>query len=417
MKRIVSILVLIFMISSLLTTVIGCREEIDKTPVYTDYKVVVTDSVGNPISQVMIKFVDSEGESKTRITDKDGLATLKNVLAGNYTVYVEQGYSTAIVTNGVYHLTETNTELNIILRDGDKTVDISAGSAHFDEAYAYLVGAQSYTAICNGSETAYFVFHAQTTGVYKISIPADSNATVGYYGGPHFVLADHCGEGEYDGKSFELEVQDVGTPYVIGINSSVNGTVLLNIERIGDAKDDPMYAPWTEITAESANFDKCDFTGKTLVDVDISDADFAVILGDDGFYYTADGKPVYIRITTMTSYGRINEEFQFVPVVSGSLALMAGFVDQNVAVNIGGYVYDEQGNFVDKYSYNGMIKSYMDLADATYGVVPMTAELAECIKLHGQANGWWNETSPGYIFEDINVAPSNAWLFLCMIEQ
>ncbi len=412
MKRIVSILVLICVFSSLIATMFGCVEE---EPVYTKYSVSVVDDVGNPIPQVIVKFVDSEGVSRTKITGKDGLAVIENVLAGDYTVYVEQGFSSAVITTGRYELTAEKTDLQLILRDSQKTVDIYGAIP--ENSYAYVVGATDYNIICREGGYTYLVFYAHNSGVYRFSIPSDSNATLGFYGIPLFVQADHCLDGEYDGKSFELTIQDTATPYVLGIKSDSQTAVLLDIERVSDAPVDPMHAPWTEIAAEQATFEKCDFTGKKLVDVDIADGDFEAILGNDGHYYTADGKPIYIRITTVTSYGRLDESLQFSPVVNGSLALMAGHVDQNIGVNIGGYIYDDAGNFVTKNRYNTMIGTYMSLADETYGVVPLTAELAECIKLHGEANGWWKETNPGYLFDGIVVDKDNSWLFLCMVEQ
>lgn len=411
MKRIVNIFAIFLMISAIFCTMAGCVN--DSEPTYADYTVTIVDSLGNPIPEVIVKFVNSNNESKTRITGKDGLATLSNVLVGDYTVYIEQGFSSAVITNGRFEMTNGKTNLRLVLRDADKTMDIYGDLP--DGSYAASITVGKFSVPVSG--TSYFVFNAQKSGIYKISISEDSNATVGYYGIPLFVQANHCGEGEYNGKSFELIIQDTMTPYVIGLKSNSDTNVNLTVERIADAPVDPMYAPWTEIGASAATFDKCDFTGKTLVDVDINDSEFKAILGEDGFYYTADGKPIYIRITTTSSYGKLDSSMQFVPVVGGSLALMAGFVDENTAVNIGGYVYDEQGNFVNKYSYNGMIKSYMELADSTYGVVPLTAELAECIKIHGESNGWFKTTSPGYLFDGIPVVNENAWLFLCMVEQ
>ena len=62
-----------------------------------------------------------------------------------------------------------------------------------------------------------------------------------------------------------------------------------------------------------------------------------------------------------------------------------------------------------------MIKDYMEYCDSTYGVVPLTAELAECIKLHGKQNGWWTKGSMNYLFGNQDIVQENAWLFLCMI--
>ena len=143
-----------------------------------------------------------------------------------------------------------------------------------------------------------------------------------------------------------------------------------------------------------------------LVNFDITDKNAKVYLADDGCYYTAEGKPVYVRITSS------NETY----LPGASLALLAGYVNDQIGMNIGGYVYDENGNFVEKRNYNLMIEDYMALCDDTYGVVPLTAELAECIQLHGKNTGWWNSASGNYIFGSTPINITNAWLFLCVVE-
>ena len=88
-----------------------------------------------------------------------------------------------------------------------------------------------------------------------------------------------------------------------------------------------------------------------------------------------------------------------------------------MGMNIGGYIYDGEGNFVCKKRCNEVIKTYMDYVDDTYGVVPLTEELAECIKLFGDSKGWWDNGSSGYMFDGIPVNAENAWLIFCMAES
>ena len=157
---------------------------------------------------------------------------------------------------------------------------------------------------------------------------------------------------------------------------------------------------------KNSDVGKCDIPDETvLINFDVADKNVTVV-ERDGLYYTADGKPIYIRITTG------NQAY----LGGASLALIAGFVDDKIGMNIGGYIYDENGNFVEKRNYNSMIQSYMELCDGGYGVVPLTTELAECIKLHGENNHWWDTTSPNFIFGSSDIVIENAWLFLCMIE-
>lgn len=385
-------------------------------PVYLDYKVTVVDGVGKPMSNIAVKFTTPDGEIKSRITAKDGIASLKNVIAGEYKVKIEAGLSDAIIITSDYTLTEDVSSLFVVVRDEKNSVDIYG--AVEDGAYASGIELGSYDIICGVGQTSYYLFYARTPGVYSVSMTSnDADMTIGYYGMPMFVQSSHCGDGYYDGKSFEVVVQDTTTPYIFGINATKNATAHLTIERTGDAPFDPNYAAWTEIVGEGP-FTACDTTDKTLVDIDISANSFNITLGEDGYYYTEGGKAIYIRLTSISGHTYIDENYVSQPVLGGSLALIAGLVEgQDIGNNIGGYVYDENGNFINKYRYNQMLENYLEYVDSTYGVVQLNAELAECIKLHGETNGWYDPDGYGYLFEHIDVNDEISWLFLCMVEQ
>ena len=384
-------------------------------PVYLDYTVTVVDGAGKPMSNVMVKFTTPDGETKTRVTENDGIASLRNVIEGEYKVNIESGFSDAIILVSEYTLTKENNTIYAVVRDSKNSMEIY-GSVE-DGAYASAIDIGANAIPCTAGQMTYYLFYARTPGVYKVSLTSDdANMTIGYYGMPMYVQENHCGDGVYDGKSFELIIRDFATPYIFGINSTENAIANLTIERTGDAPFDPYYAEWVNVTANGP-FTTCDTEDKTLVDVDISAESFDLTLGSDGYYYTTDGKAVYIRLTTAPGHSYTDEEFKTQLVFSGTLALMAGLVEgQDVGINIGGYFYDENGNFVNKYCYNQMIATYLDYVDGSHGVVQLNAELAECIKLHGESNGWFNPDSHGYLFGNIEVNDEISWLFLCMVE-
>lgn len=415
MKRIVNIFALLMALITILTCISGCKEK-TPDPVYLDYTVNVVDSLGNPISNVMVKFTTPNGETKTRVTEKDGIASLKNVIEGEYKVNVEAGLSDAVILVSEYTLTKENNTIYAVVRDTKKSIEIYG--AVEDGTYASAIDIGTYNVHCFAGQSNYYVFYAHTSGVYKVSLTSsDDKMTVGYYGIPMFVQDSHRGEGAYDGKSFEIVIQDPSTPYVFGVNPTTNTIANLTIERTGDAPFDPNYAEWIDVTAKGP-FTTCDTTGKTLADIDLSSNSFDLVLGSDGYYYTAEGKAVYIRLTSVPGHSYTDESFNTYPIFGGSLALMAGLVEgQDVGINIGGYVYDEKGNFVNKYSYNQMIETYLEYVDSRYGVVQLNEELVECIKLHGESSGWFNPDSYGYLFEYIEVNDEISWLFLCMVEQ
>ncbi len=366
------------------------------------YTVTVVDGLGKPVSDVVLKLTNDSGVNKLAVSDKYGVATFNNMTVGTYSVAFEKIPDGMVLLESEYEVTAEKKEISVVL--------CSAVMSEAEEVYgnvpnstlAHHIDPGAYKVTGEANSTAYFIFRPSTKGIYKFSFTsADSDMTVGYYGNPMFVLAFHALDGDYDGKSFEITVQETSTPYVIGLNFVSGGEAVLKVERIDDAPFDPKYEPWTNVEATE---DFKTFTTGTLTDLDITDPTLSVALGDDGYYYTADGKLVYIRIATNKTYTS--------PYLDGSIALIAGYENPNVGNNFGGYVYDENGEFVGKYSYNEMIGAYYEHVDAN-GVYPLTAELAEAVKCHGNSVGWLDSESYGYLFEGVDLVEENAWLFLC----
>ena len=384
-------------------------------PKQVDYTVSVVDEIGNPVSNVMVKLTDASGETKTRVTDKSGKVTFKEIkvkkIGKSNIVKLDKGMSDAKILKAEYQLDKKSTELRAVVCDESKTQPITGLIDEGNYAYNAVVGTYNIPAVAG--KTTYLIFTSNISGTYKISFEsADSEMTVGHYGIPMYVQSTHTLDGEYDGKSFELVIQDIATPHVIGLTCVNTADAVLTIERIGDAPFDPSYAEWIDVKAPD-NLTKCDTSGKTLKSIDIESMTVSVSRGEDGYYYTNTGKKVYVRITTSNEkYGNYVDG-KFVPLIE-SLAYLAGHVNEHVGMNVGGYIYDDDGNFVCKKLYNGLIKTYMDYVDDNYGVVPLTDDLVECIKLFGESCQWWKTGSNGYIFDGIPVNVENAWLIFCM---
>ncbi len=385
-------------------------EDDSQTEKYATYTVTVIDEIGKPVSNVMLKYTNSNGETKTAVSDKDGKATLKNALV-NGTVKPEQGFSEAVILTSEYKLPEDSTSLRVIVRDSSKANQIYG--AVEEETYAYPIGSGSHVIPASAGKTTYLIFNASSAGVYKFSFTsADADMTIGYYGNPMIVQPEHLAEGAYDGKSFELIIRDLSTPYVIGLNCINSADATVVIERIGDAPFDPTFdVPEVNVTAKGEISPFTLPAGAVLKDFNVIAQNISVTLADDGYYYTADGKKVYLRIDSVGDYT------DFINVPFASLATMAGFEGYQMGGtsggNIGGYIFDEEGNYVEKRIYNSMLESYWEKCDPTTGVYPLTEELAEAIKVHGDNAGWWDTENQGtYIFK-VPVNPETAWLFLC----
>ncbi|MBE6532596.1 MAG: hypothetical protein E7676_03690 [Ruminococcaceae bacterium] len=366
-------------------------------PKIADYTVTVVDEIGNPVSNVMVKLTDASGDIKTRVTDKSGKAffneTKVNKIGKSNVVKLDKGLSNVKILTAEYELDKKTTNLRAVVCNEDNILSISGQIS--DGAYAYNASQGTYN-IPSLDDTVYMCFMANERGIYKVSIQSDDrDASVAYVGMPMYVQTTHVGDGEYDGKSFDLVIQDIKTPYVIAVSANGSADVAFSIERIGDAPLDPQYMPWTSVQATE---DFIEVNTTILTPLDIASAALSVELREDGYYYSS-GKLVYVRIGSSSNY------------LDASLALMAGCVDKNVGINIGGYVYDGD-TFVGKYSYNDMIAAYYEHCDSN-GVYPLTEELAEAIKLHGKSAGWWNPTSPDFLFNGKPYKEENAWLFLC----
>lgn len=362
-----------------------------------DYTVSVVDEIGNPVSNVMVKLTDITGETKTRVTDKMGKVTFNDIkvkiIGKKNVVNLIQGLSKAKILTAEYQLDKWSTELRAVVCNEENILSITGQIE--EDSYAYFAKPASYN-IPSLNGAVYFCFTANEKGVYSVSIQSDDTAaTVAYVGMPMYVQTTHVGDGEYDGKSFELIIQDIETPYVIAVSASSGSDVSFTIERTADAPLDPQYMPWTSVPT-TENF--IEVNTNVLTPLDIANASLSVELRD-GYYYTSTGKRIYVRIGSSSEY------------LDASLALLAGCIDDKVGINIGGYVY-ENGVFKDKYSYNNMIEDYYNHCDEN-GVYPLTEELAEGIKLHGESSGWWNPTSPNFLFAGKPYNADNAWLFLC----
>ena len=76
--------------------------------------------------------------------------------------------------------------------------------------------------------------------------------------------------------------------------------------------------------------------------------------------------------------------------------------------------YDKNGNFVKKEDYTDCVNAYRNCIDPNKGVYPLTKDLAYALQQHGEYTGWWNKTSPNYLFGSVSkLNPEIAWLFMC----
>lgn len=389
-----------------------------------DYTVTIKDGDGNPIKGIIIKLFDSDGtQVGGNVTGADGKVTFSEVINGQYKIKLSKGVTKYNFSKTEYDVTTTSDGYTITLHNEPKDkVDIY-GPAVGEGGEAYVIGSGSYFTNLTPGEMTYFVFYVDMSGVYSVDFLSDeSGMSIGYYGAPSYVLDYHClGDGSvpYDGKGFDIEIPDINTPHIIGIKSETATDCIFNITRKSDLPFRPEYVDWTDVNAY-ADLSKYTLAeGATLGEFDITDKNLSIVLEKNGKYYTQDGKLIVMRLASASQNSALAYEgFLSLKDLAGfsgntSNEESAGAGVGNVGMNIGGYIYDEDGNFITKKSYNNMIKTYLEYCDDKTGVYPLTDELLDMIKVHGNSAGWWKPNTVNYLFDTEFINQEMAWLFMC----
>ncbi len=376
-----------------------------------EYKVTVVDAIGNSYgSDVLVMFMQEGSQMAMQVCDENGVAT-KALAAGDYDIQLKMTDSDLTFTyeEGVT-VSAKNPEAEIELSytvNGDATT-LGIGTKESD-AYGVSVGCTSVE--LTAGERNYFLFTPTEAGTYEFSIADDADVTIGYYGAPHFVQ-DHSATEVVDNK-FTVSVSDsmIGTGntgttvLVIGIDSEKAENCILSVERTGDPEHTLADEPWTiyEKTVELKDYVLPE--GTNLVDFDITektDAYKLVFNEEDGYYHlnSADGPLVYVYLAEDPDY----------------LPCFKNILDRS---GVSKYFFDENDEFVKKESYSECLLEYIEYADEKSGVYPLTKDLEYIIKQRGEYVGWWDSTSPNFIFSDATGTSIDglnteiAWLFMC----
>ncbi len=378
-----------------------------------NYKVNVVDGNDAPVSDgVVVRFM--QGDKQVAMQKLNNGVAEKELAKDEYSVELkftddENAYyydSTNLKIN------ETNTEVKIVLLNkihGDPT------SLYFNgkDYNAYRIGVGGTYITVTAGERNFFIFTPTEEGKYEFYVEGDG-VTLGYYGAPHYVM-DHNAEEPIDGK-FTVNIKEsmigknnTGTSeYVLGLDSEQEKNVVLKIVRIDSADRTIEDEPW-DIYEKSVELSAYTLpTGTVLKNFDLkasTDTYKLVFNETDGFYHlnSKDGALVYVNLVKDNSY-------------IGSFSTIL----ENAGV--AKYFYDEDGKFVKKEGYNECLLQYIEVADETEGVYPLTKDLEYIIKQAGDNNGWFEDNNPGYIFDDdqgvpdTDINPDISWLFMCCYE-
>ena len=373
------------------------------------YRVTVVDALGNPDTEgVVVQFMQNGAPVGMQVVDANGTAT-KDLADGDYTVELS---FTSETTQYYYDksdltLSADKKELTVTLSKmpGSADATLTVGDKQI-KASAVESGC-TYVTLKKG-ERNYFLFTPTVAGKYEFSLPG-CDATLGYYGAPHFVQSQHAGDEIVDGKfamnikAAMIGVGDTGTTVIVlGVDAGDNESATLAIQRVGEPDWDVSDEPWTtyEATVELSQYTLP--SGSTLKDFDLTAASYNLVKDDKGWYHlnSKDGPLVLMRLGKKSAY---LDDFKTIVEKS----------------RVGKHFYDEDGNFVKKESYNECLTAYIAVMDEKEGVYPLTDDLKYIIQQRGDHYGWFDAEGTQYLFKDQNgnnVPGINAeisWLFPC----
>ncbi len=363
-----------------------------------DYTVTLLDGSGNPMGGATVSFYAGDKQVAQQTADKKGVVKV-TLDRGTYTLKVG---GTALSYDEKAAVVSVNKPaLTLILAadiDTSKTLKINDPLIDKDIAVYYLPEGAVYVDLAAG-ERNYFLFEPTRAGTYRFAA-SNTYAKIGHFGTDMFVFPNNVAE-NISGNAFNISVSEgqIGNVFVIGIDAATNCTAaVLQVTRIGDPAWDVNEEPWVDY-AGSGTPAKFTYTGGgTLTNCDISaSAEYQIVYNStDGYYHlnSQNGPVVYVRLGAKAPYVSIQ-------------SLLAEFG------NMGVFLYNDDGTFLRKEQYAGLMQEYVNNMDAAQGVYPLTKDLEYMIRNYGDAQNWWNEGQPGYLFEEVSgVNPANAWTFL-----
>ena len=282
--------------------------------------------------------------------------------------------------------------------------EIYAYSAAVDDYVPYNAGKLSegeYWSALSAGDMTYFLFVASRGGVFRIWADEQLPLSIGYYGSTSFVLTESVAIEE--NNAIEVEVyEDMVRNYafVIGVraeDASVTDCIL-HVEYVGERELTDEDLPWNDVmpTGSLASFQK---PAGTLRPFDVTSTKLsAVYNAEDGYYHlgSEDGPVLMLNLDHASPY------MDALTTVCNNMRL-------------GVYVYDADGNLLSKDSYNELIWSYNEVSDGGY--YPLDQTLADMMTVVGNYMGWYDASSPMYLFDVQPLVPENAYLFACVYAQ
>ena len=371
-------------------------------PAEIDYTVSVTGSDGNPRQGALVCIFKDGAQLTQAATDKDGNATFA-LVPDTYTVALSNVLGEKYIEDGC-ELTPETTSLSIRLY-GLPTAgeEIFAYNATADDYIGYManriVEGSTFVTL-NADDMTYYLFVPSRGGAFRLSFDADLPVSIGYFGSTSFVMTETLATEE--NNAITVDVYDdmaYNYAFVIGVKAEDAALTecVLTVEYVDERETGVTDLPWVDLMPEgelaqftkpAGSYQKFDLEGDVVT----------LVLGSDGYYHvgSADGALVLINLDNSTGYLD---------------ALTTVCANQR----LGAYVYDEDGNLLSKDSYNELIYAYNAVSDGGY--YPLDQAMLDMIIAVGNSMGWYDASSPMYLFGGKVLTVENAHLFACVYLQ
>lgn len=376
----------------------------------TDYTVTVLDATEKPMSGIMVQILEGSKTVAAVTTNASGVAA-KTLPTGSYTVKLTFSGTSYYYNTQIAVLTGVAPNLTIRLAS---EVDTTKYDTHWiinDQKIYMLDLGTTHVQLGSGKPYAHiefdytdciFIFKPTELGVYSVGVDVPG-LTIRAYG---TVIGNLLGtSNDFEDGTYHYEIKEksqLGNVYLMfGVENKEGITdACVTITRIGEpgfsieslpVKTDwySGYVPVKQSTPAGTvqYIDIKSASGTYEVFYDETDKVYKVMV--DGV-----AKTLYFNMGTKTT-----QNISLNMVVNGD-GVAGGSPLRK-------YFFDTKGNLIYKEEYTDIVRQYIDCADATLGLHPLTKDLAYIIQ--NAKPGWWTVTSPDYILTNCN--PEYGWLF------
>ena len=371
-----------------------------------EYTLHIKDGSGNPITDGLVTAYSGEDSVGMKRIGDTGTVVF-TLAPGNYTLAFDNVPEDLVYDTDAAVFTESVRELTVVFYNKPHEAQTIYATPFDDKEgreYETLgISDGVYFLDLTPGEMNYFIFTPEREGNYRVSATASKTVDIGSYGSPMFVLQNK--NIEMDGDTFLMVIRPSyiadgdreTTKFVIGVYGEADSCVL-SILYESDYVKTPEDEIWLDVapTAKLESFN-IEYDNYRVTDLNLTDPNLKIVYNEkDGLYHhmTADGPVVLVRIGSASPY-------------------LAAFSDICEVTRLCAYLYDENGNFARKESYNSLIAAYSAVADEKSGLYPLTDDIIYVIKSAGTFNQWWDFASERHIFGESApaIVADNAYLF------